>query len=327
MNIEKSLIYFRMHIYTCDNMVKIAFIGVGKIGQTIAYSVIFDGLASEVILYDIIPELPEKFEHELRHAMATRGLSTEVIGTNSLDDVANADIILIMAGKPRKPGMSRRDLFVDNAKIQIDLAKQLPPKNPGALYIMVANPVDMMASIFMRFSKQFTISTGDTVETMRMRSYISKKLKVPVTKVTGYVAGEHGEDAVVLWSTVKVNGKPFEEIAKGLTKEEVENYVKSIPGEIIRVMGGTTWGPATIIKDIVRSVVLNEGRVMSIATPRTYQGEIIHISVPTVVGAEIGPSLEGVLPESDRERLNKSVEDFYKVYKENLDHLLQVIKQ
>ncbi len=308
-------------------MLKIAFIGVGKIGQTIAYSTIFDGLAKEAILYDIIPELPEKFEHELRHALATRGLPTEVIGTNSLDDVSNADIIVITAGKPRKPGMSRRDLFVDNAKIMVDLGQKLTPKNPGALYIMVANPVDMMASVFMRFSKQFTISTGDQVETMRMRSFIAKKLKVPVNRITGYVGGEHGEDAVVLWSTVKVNGKPFDEVAKGITKEEVENYVKTIPGEIIRVMGGTTWGPATIIKDIIRSVVLNEGRVMSIATPRTYKGEIVHISVPTVVGASIGPSIESTLEEADRQRLDKATEDFYKVYKENLDQLLQTIKQ
>lgn len=308
-------------------MVKVAFIGIGKIGQTIAYSTILDGLVSEAILYDIIPELPEKFEHELRHALASRGISTEVIGTNSLDDVNNADIIIITAGKPRKAGMSRRDLFVDNAKIMIDFANKLPPRNPGALYIMVTNPVDMMASVFMRFSKQYTISTGDQVETMRLRSYIAKRLKVPVNRVTGYVGGEHGEDAVVLWSTVKVNGKPFEEVAKGLTKEEVENYVKSIPGEIIRVMGGTTWGPGTIIKDIVRSIVLNEGRVMSIATPRVYEGEIVHISVPIVVGADIGPSLEATLPEADRQRLNKAVEDFYRVYKENLDHLLQTIKQ
>jgi len=308
-------------------MVKVAFIGIGKIGQTIAYSTILDGLVSEAILYDIIPELPEKFEHELRHALASRGISTEVIGTNSLDDVNNADIIIITAGKPRKAGMSRRDLFVDNAKIMIDFANKLPPRNPGALYIMVTNPVDMMASVFMRFSKQYTISTGDQVETMRLRSYIAKRLKVPVNRVTGYVGGEHGEDAVLLWSTVKVNGKPFEEVAKGLTKEEVENYVKSIPGEIIRVMGGTTWGPGTIIKDIVRSIVLNEGRVMSIATPRVYEGEIVHISVPIVVGADIGPSLEAALPEADRQRLNKAVEDFYRVYKENLDHLLQTIKQ
>lgn len=223
--------------------------------------------------------------------------------------------------------MSRRDLFVDNAKIMIDFANKLSPRNPGALYIMVTNPVDMMASVFMRFSKQYTISTGDQVETMRLRSYIAKRLKVPVNRVTGYVGGEHGEDAVVLWSTVKVNGKPFEEVAKGLSKEEVENYVKSIPGEIIRVMGGTTWGPGTIIKDIVRSIVLNEGRVMSIATPRVYEGEIVHISVPIVVGADIGPSLEAALPEADRQRLNKAVEDFYRVYKENLDHLLQTIKQ
>jgi malate dehydrogenase len=301
-------------------MAKIAFIGVGKIGQTIAYSIIMDGLASEAFLYDVIPELPEKFEHELRHALATRGINTNIISTNNVQDVNNAEVVVITAGKPRKPGMSRRDLFVDNAKIMMGLAKDLVPRNPGAKYVMVTNPVDMMASVFMNYSKAFTISTGDQVETMRMRSFIAKKLKVPVTKVNGFVGGEHGEDAVILWSTVTVDGKPFDEFQ--LKRDDVDQYVKGIAAEIIRVMGGTTWGPATIIKDVVRSIVLNENRVMSVATPHKVDGEYIHIAVPTVVGNFIGPSLESVLPQDEREKLNKALRDVHSVYKENMAQLV-----
>lgn len=298
---------------------KAAFIGIGKVGQTIVYSSAIDGLLDEIMLYDIIPELPEKFEHELRHAFATRGVRTEILATNNLDDISNADVVVISAGKPRKPGMSRRDLFKDNAKIMIDLGNKLTKKNHGAIYIMVTNPVDMMASVFAKYTKEFVISTGDQVETMRMRSYIAKKLKVPVTEVDGFVAGEHGEDAVVLWSTVTVKGKPITEY--NISKEEIEKYVKEIAAEIIRVMGGTTWGPGTIIGDIVRAIALNENRLMSIATPRTFEDEIIHVSVPTFVGRKIGPSIEALLPEEDKSKLMNAMKDFYSAYKENLKAL------
>ncbi|NON62968.1 lactate/malate dehydrogenase family protein [Acidianus sp. RZ1] len=293
-------------------MKTIAFIGLGKIGQTITYTSLIDGIFDQAILYDIIPELPEKFEHELRHAFATKGVNTELISSNRLDDVTGADIVVITAGKPRKAGMSRRDLFADNAKIMYDLAKKLPPKNPGAIYLMVTNPVDMMASIFSKFSKEYVISAGDQVETMRMRSYLAKKYKIPVTEVNGFVGGEHGEDAVVLWSTVSIKGNPVEESVH----QEVENYVKQIPGEIIRVMGGTTWGPGTIIADIVRSIALNENRVMSIAIPREFEGEVIHVSIPVVVGRTIGPSIEQLLDEKDRWYLMAAMKDFHSTYRE-----------
>ncbi|ARM74798.1 lactate/malate dehydrogenase family protein [Acidianus manzaensis] len=303
-------------------MTKIAFIGVGKIGQTIVYSSVIDGIFDEIMLYDIIPELPDKFEHELRHAFASRGVKTEIISTNNIDDISNSDIVVIAAGKPRKPGMSRRDLFKDNAKIMIDLASKLPSKNHGAIYVMVANPVDMNASVFAKYSKEMVISTGDQVETMRMRSFIAKKLHVPVNEVDGFVGGEHGEDAVVLWSTVSVKGLPISEY--NINKEEVEKYVKEIPGEIIRVMGGTTWGPGTIIADIIKAITLNENRLMSIAMPRKFEDEIIHVSVPTIVGRKIGPSIESLIDEQDRWHLTSAMKDFYDVYKDMLKSLESV---
>ncbi|BBG24928.1 lactate/malate dehydrogenase family protein [Sulfuracidifex tepidarius] len=298
-------------------MTKIGFIGTGKIGQTIAFNTLMGGYVDEAVLYDIIPDLPEKFEHELRHALASRRLKTEVLGTNSLDDVTSCDVVVVTAGKPRKPGMDRRDLFVENAKIIASLAKELPKRN-DAIYVMVSNPVDMMASIFMKVSGKYTISTGDQVETMRMRSFIAKKLKVPVNYVNGYVGGEHGDDAVILWSTVTVKDQL---VGDKVDKEEVERYVKSIPGDIIKAMGGTTWGPGTIIEEIIRSIVLNENKVMSIAFPHYFEDEIVHISEPVVVGRKIGPSLESLLDEKDRWHLISATKDFYSFYKESLNRI------
>jgi len=307
-------------------MTKVGIIGVGKLGQTIAYSIASRGLVDEMILYDIVPELAEKVEHEFRHALASLNVKTDIKGTDKIEDVEGMDIIVIVAGKPRKPGMSRRDLFTENAKIMIDLAKKLPPKNPTALYIMVTNPVDMMASVFQRFSGKFTISTGNQVETMRMRAFISKKLNVPINEVDGFVAGEHGEEAFILWSTVRIKDKDFDTFAAGkLTKQEVEKYVKEIAADIIRVLGGTTWGPGTIIADIVKAVVNNENRVMSIAMPFKYEDEIIHLSIPTVVSHRIGPILQNLLDDNEIKIFQNAQRNIYKVYKENLNHLLKEV--
>jgi malate dehydrogenase len=299
---------------------RIGLVGVGKIGQAIVYPIVMDEVVDEVLLYDKISDLAGKFEHEMRHAMATRGIKTNVVALNSLEELRDAEIVVITAGKGRKPGMSRRDLFLENARVMRDLASQLPKGNPNAVYVMVTNPVDMMASVFQRFSGRTTISTGDQVETMRMRSFIAKRLGVPVREVEGFVGGEHGEDAVVLWGTVRVRGEPFRE--EGLSRREVEEYVKGIAAEIIRVMGGTTWGPGTIIKDVIRSVALNEGRVMSIAFPREFQGEVIHVSEPVVVGRSIGPSLAPLLAEEDRRRLEEATGKLIEVFRANLKYLV-----
>ncbi len=121
---------------------------------------------------------------------------------------------------------------------------------------------------------------------------------------------------------MSVKGKPIEQF--NINKEEVANYVKQIAGEIIRVMGGTTWGPGTIIGDVIRAIALNENKLMSIATPRVFEGEIIHISVPVIVGRTIGPSIESLLDEKDKWHLTTATKDFYDVYKEMLSSLGEI---
>ncbi|MCL4400668.1 malate dehydrogenase [Candidatus Parvarchaeota archaeon] len=300
-------------------MVRVSFIGAGRIGQTIIYATLMSGAIDEAIVMDIVPNVPDRMKDELMHALSAEGINTRIIATNSIDKVENSDIILISAGKPRTANQSRVDLFMDNARIISGFAKILPSKNPNALYIMVTNPVDMMASVFMKYSGKYTISSGAQVENNRLRSFIADKLGVPVNSVNGYTGGEHGEGLSIFWDTISVNGRPFDDIAKGrLTREEVSAYVKGIAAQIIGTLGGTSWGPATTMRDVIVSIAKNEHKVMSIAPPMKVKDEIIHVSRPTVVGNPIGPSIEKSLSDEDRVALESAAEKMYSEYKELL---------
>lgn len=303
-------------------MVKVGFIGAGRIGQTIIYATLMSGAVDEAVIADIAPGVPDRLKDEMLHALAAEGINTKLSATNSVDDIRDADIILISAGKPRQANQSRTDLFVDNAKVMIDFAKRLPPKNPKAIYILVTNPVDQMASIFMKYSGKYTISSGAQVENTRLRSFIADKLGVSVDAVNGFAGGEHGEGLSIFWDTITVEGRPFDEAANGrLSRDEVTNYVKGIAAQIIGALGGTSWGPATTMRNIIVSIIRNEHKVMSIAPPLKYKDEIIHVSRPTIVGNPIGPSIEKSLSDTDNALLNSAADKMYNEYKELLKNL------
>ncbi len=303
-------------------MVKIGFVGSGRIGQTIIASTLMDGFVDDSVIFDIAPEVPQRFADEMRHSLAEARLNTRVLGTNDINDVKDCDVVVISAGKPRKADQDRTAVFAENAKVMMDFASKLPKSNPNALFLMVTNPVDMMASIFMKYSGRYTISSGAQVEIMRMRSFIADKLGVPVDSVNGFTGGEHGVNLSIFWDTVTVYGKSFDEAAKGkLTRDEVTAYVKGVAAKIIGTLGGTSWGPANSMKDIIKAYVRNENKVMSIAPPMEYKGEIIHISRPTVVGNPIGPTLEASLSEEDRKEIASAADRVYNDYKELLKTL------
>jgi malate dehydrogenase len=304
-------------------MVKIGFVGAGRIGQTLTYSTLLSGISEEATIFDIVPNLPQRFKDELLHALAASHINIKLSATNSLDEVKDNDIIVISAGKPRQPNQDRTAVFSDNAKIMIEFAKVLPKNNPNALFLVVTNPVDQMASVFMKYSNKFTISSGAQVENMRLRSFIADRLGVPVDRINGFVGGEHGERLSVFWDTVTVNGAPFDRAASGkLTREEVTLYVKGVAAQVIATLGGTSWGPATSIRDIIVAFATNENRVMSIAAPLKYKDEVIHMSRPTVVGNVIGPTLEASLSLDDQKLLNSAADNMYNEYKDLLKKLV-----
>ena len=245
----------------------IAQIGTGRVGRPTAYTIMCAELADTITVCDTKPGLAAAFAEELKHVTASLGLDVEINACEKDEEVAGADIILISAGEPRIPGakMSRRDLAVQNAKIVRHIAEATSPNNPGAKYTVITNPVDAMAMVCKKYSKaKFVISTGTNLESLRFRSKLAAILEVPVSKVQGWVGGEHGDAAVILWSTTKVDGLPVEEYVKSknkiLHKEDVESYMKAISKFVVDNIGGTEYGPAASFRDIVRAIVKNTGK-------------------------------------------------------------------
>jgi malate dehydrogenase len=174
-------------------------------------------LADEITVCDVKPGLAQAFAEELKHAAVSLGLDVEINACEKDEEVSGADIILISAGKPRIPGvnMSRRDLAAQNAKIVKYITEATFPSNKGAKYVVITNPVDAMAMVCKKYSKaDFVISTGTNLESLRFRSKLAEVLAVPRSKVQGWVGGEHGEEAALLWSTVKIDGFPLEKYTK-----------------------------------------------------------------------------------------------------------------
>jgi len=306
----------------------IAQIGTGRVGRPTAYTIMCAELADTITVCDTKKGLAEAFAEELRHVTASLRLDVDVIACEKDEDVKRADVILVSAGKPRTPGvqMSRRDLAVQNGRIVKHIAETTAPNNPDAKYVVITNPVDAMAMVFKKYSEAaFVISAGTNLESLRFRSGLARALKVPVSTVEGYVGGEHGQNATILWSTVKVNGLPLNEYLKlndkTFNKDEIGSYVKSVSKEIVDNIGGTEYGPAASFRDIVRAIVRNTNEVLSVAMPMNFDGlpEPVFVSVPFRLGHSIGCSIYNALSSREMKELSAAAEAIYQNYKTTIE--------
>ena len=303
--------------------VHIAVVGVGNVGRAIAYTILTSGIADELSVIDIKEGLAKAVYEELRHSAAALGIDVVINWFDRDEDLAGADLIVISAGYPRIPGvkMSRRDLAGKNASIINYLAEVLPPRNRGAWYVVVTNPVDAMATLFWRRSRvDKVISTGTALETSRLRTKLAELAGVKYSEVLGFVGGEHGENAFVIWSTVRIKGMKLEEWSKvsgkEISKDEVENYVKKISKFIVDKAGATRYGPAATFINIIKSIVKDECRVISLATPMKFNElpEEVFVSVPTVVCRSLGPRLIDLLNEDELSKLKEAAKAIYQTY-------------
>jgi len=303
-------------------------IGTGRVGRPTAYTIMCAELADTITVCDTKPGLADAFAEELRHVTASLSLDIEIVACERDEDVAGADIILVSAGKPRTPGvkMTRRDLAVQNGQIVKYVAETTAPNNPRAKYVVITNPVDAMAMVCKKYSKaEFVISTGTNLESLRFRSGLARALKVPVSTVEGYVGGEHGKGATILWSTVKVSGLPLNEYVKlnnkMLIRNEIDSYVKSVSKVIIDNIGGTEYGPAASFRDIIKAIVRNTNEVLPVATPMKFNGlpEPVFVSVPLRLGNTIGYSMYNALSTKEKKELTDAAEAIYQTYKTTME--------
>ncbi|MEJ2270921.1 MAG: hypothetical protein P8X91_00220 [Candidatus Bathyarchaeota archaeon] len=302
----------------------IAQIGTGRVGRPTIYSIICSKLADTITVCDTKPRLAKAFAEELKHVASSSNLDLTVHSCENDEDVNGADIILISAGKPRTPGskITRRDLANQNEQIVKQISESTAPNNHNAKYVVITNPVDAMAMVCKKYSgAKFVIGTGTNLETLRLKTALSDLLNIPPSKIKGWVGGEHGIDAIILWSTITINNLPLdfflEKTRKSINKQEIEYYVKFVSKFILDNIGATEYGPAASFRDIVRSMVFDTNELLAIATEILIEGisDPVFVSVPIKLGKSIGQSIYNSLSVQEKNNLKKAANSIYETFK------------
>jgi malate/lactate dehydrogenase len=305
-------------------MVHVAVVGTGRVGGEVAYTLIFERYVTELSLADVAPKVAEMTKEELYHAAASHGFDLKINAYDNSTQVRDADFIVITAGFPRTPDMSRRDLAKKNAKIVKQVVESTVENNPKAWYFVITNPVDAMTTVANEAAQwqRHVIGTGTNLETSRFRTILSRELNVPISAVEAYVGGEHGDAAIMLWSTVKIDGSPLEnylaKTQKTLDKTKCENYVKEVSREVIRVLGGTRYGPAGSFIEIIRGIILNTGKIASYSRQSQFKNtpEPVYVTVPARLARSQSPDLWDLLSDSERKAIKDAARIIYNTYLE-----------
>ena len=303
-------------------MVHVAVVGTGRVGQGLAYTLLFERYVDELSLADIKPNVAAMVKEELYHASVWHGIDIKINAYEHSRFVENADLIIIPAGFPRKPGMTRRDLADENAKVIYDIITATVDKNPNAWYFIITNPVDAMATLAKHLAgkNRIVVGTGTNLETVRFRTILARKLNVPIRLIEGFVGGEHGQAAVLLWSAVRVDGQPLDDYLTehniALDKEEIKQYVKGISMEVIKALGGTRWGPAGGFIEIIRGLLLNTDRLLSYAVPRKIGDleEPVFVTVPARISRSLGPDIWKALTKEEQEQIIDAAKAIHQTY-------------
>lgn len=186
---------------------KISIIGAGQVGSITALFCLMRGLAKEIVLMDIIPNLPQGKALDLNQSAIVFGMTGRVHGTNDYEDISSSDIVVVTAGFPRKEGMTRLDLLQRNAKIVLDAAENIKKYSPESIVILVTNPLDVMSWLFYKksgFSKNRVIGMAGVLDTARFNYYLERDANIPSAEISPIVLGVHGENMVPMVEGVKV---------------------------------------------------------------------------------------------------------------------------
>ncbi|WP_066377941.1 malate dehydrogenase [Anabaena sp. CA = ATCC 33047] len=298
---------------------RVSIIGAGRVGSTLAQRIAEKNLA-DVVLLDIVQGMPQGLALDLLEARGIELHNREIIGTNDYTDTAGSQIVIITAGLPRKPGMSRDDLLKTNAKIVVEAAKQAIAYSPDAILIIVTNPLDVMTYLAWEATglpRHRIMGMAGVLDSARFETFIALELGVLPADVKAMVLGSHGDLMVPLSRYATVNGIPITELLDADTIERLVERTRNGGAEIVELIqtGGAFFAPASATSVMVESIVLNQSRLLPVAT--YLQGEYglkdVVIGVPCRLGAAgIESILELNLSESEREALHISAQSVRK---------------
>ena len=270
---------------------KIALIGAGNIGGSMAHLCLLKGLG-DVVLFDVIEGLPQGKALDLSHAGPIDGFDGNVLGSNKYEDIEGADVCIVTAGIARKPGMSRDDLVGTNAKIISSVAGGIKKHAPQTFVIVVTNPLDAMVTLMQRvtgFPKNRVVGQSGILDSSRYRSFIAKELNVSVNSVSATVLGGHGDDMVPVRSTCLVGGVPVEKLISAQRLEEIEKRVRNAGGEVVALlkMGSAFVSPASAAVRMTEAFFFDKKEILPCAAllEGEYGVKCYYFCVPVVIGA------------------------------------------
>jgi malate dehydrogenase len=270
---------------------KVTVIGAGNVGASCAYILANKGICKEVVVVDILDGIPQGKGLDMFQAAPVEGYSTVVRGTNSYEDTAHSDIIVMTAGKPRQPGMSRDDLLAANIVIIKDAISQAAKASPNAFIIIVSNPLDAMCYAALKisgFKSHKVFGMAGILDTARYRTFIAMELSVSVKDIAAVVLGGHGDTMVPLPRLTTVGGVPLTSL---LSKERIDSIVQRTReggAEIVKLLktGSAFYAPAAAAAEMVEAIALDQKRVLPCAV--WLQGEYgmrdIYMGVPVIIG-------------------------------------------
>lgn len=292
---------------------KISIVGSGNVGATAAHWMAAKELG-DVVLIDIIEGVPQGKGLDLLEAMPIERRDSFVLGTQDYADTANSDIVVITAGVPRKPGMSRDDLLNINYKIMQDVVSKVVKNSPNCILIVVSNPLDAMAQAAYKmsgFSRERVIGMAGVLDSARFRTFIAQELKVSVENVTAFVLGGHGDTMVPLARYSTVAGIPITELMDKATLDRLIQRTRDGGAEIVKYLktGSAFYAPSAAVTEMAEAILKDKKKILPCAA--YLEGEYgikgLFVGVPVKLGAKgIEQIIEIKLTAEEKTALEKS---------------------
>ena len=293
---------------------KVTVIGAGAVGATAAQEIARRDYA-DVVLVDIIENLPQGKALDLNEAAPVLGYEPSIVGSNSYDETAGSDVVVVTAGLPRSPGMSRDDLVQTNEKIVGSVTEAVMEASPDAILIVVSNPLDAMCHVAKATSgwpKERVFGMAGILDTARFSTFIAWETGSSVKDVTAMVLGGHGDQMVPVVSATTVGGIPLTKLVDGAKIDAMVERTRKGGGEIVNLLGTSAWyAPGAAAAQMVDAVMLDEHRVLPCTAylEGEYEIEGLYMGVPVKLGAGgIEEIVELELGDDEREALNASAE-------------------
>ena len=294
---------------------KISIIGAGAVGATLAHRVLESGIA-DVVLLDIFAKIAKAKAFDLLDASPIAGHERNIIGTDNYEDIKDSDIIVITAGLPRKPGMTRDDLVAKNAAIIKDVSGNVKKYAPSAILIVVTNPLDTMTYLTLKetgFAKEKVMGMAGELDGSRFIYLLADELKAPRSSIETYMLGSHGDTMVPVISKTRVNGKPVTTV---ISKDRLDAIIKRTcdrGAEIVSLLGSGSafYSPSAAVFKMIK-IMLNDKKetvVVSTYLEGEYSLKDLCIGVPCMIGkAGIEKIIELELSQAEKESFKRSAE-------------------